>query len=83
LRSWRHPTEERGGEVLAEPLQVVPHCELLLLISPAAKSLPSVFSFSLTMRSAAMVAGTGGHFLGGQEVAPVKAGCGRDLHALR
>jgi hypothetical protein len=34
LRSWRHPTEERGGEVPAEPLQVVPHRDLLLLISP-------------------------------------------------
>ncbi len=35
LRSWRHPTQERGGDVLAEPLHVAAHHEFLLLVLPA------------------------------------------------
>jgi hypothetical protein len=49
MRAWRQPTQERGGDVLAEPLHVVAHHEFLLLISPAQRSsLPGVMSFSLT-----------------------------------
>jgi hypothetical protein len=31
LHSWRHPTEERGGDVLVEPFPVVTHHEFLLI----------------------------------------------------
>jgi len=37
LRSWRHPTEKRGGDVLVDPLYVVTHHEFLL-ISPVQRS---------------------------------------------